>query len=72
MIDVSEHGSISENKNNQFTIPKDTPLSFNVCELSVSQDGGIKLMVDPDSLGGFITLDEVDAEHQDDGKCQVV
>ena len=47
-------------------------MMVSVRSFNVKQDGGIKLMVDPDNLGGFITLDEVDSEHQDDGKCQVL
>lgn len=57
-----EDAEIDDNKDKTLTIPKDTPLAFNLCEISVEGSGDLELMVEDDSQGGF---DDVDGSSAD-------
>ncbi len=65
-LEEDEDASISDDSDKTLSIPKGTPLAYNVCELYVKNSGALELIIEKDALGGFAAgLDGVDKEAEE-------
>lgn len=56
--------SFDDTSDKSLTLPPGTPVAYNICQLFVSADGGMELIIDPEGTGGFgshAETDEVDS-----------
>ncbi|CAH1790265.1 unnamed protein product [Owenia fusiformis] len=65
-LHLDERTEIKDKTDKKFLLPKGTPLAYNALELWVEADGGLKLIIDSDSRGGWGDIDEVDATLKDE------
>ena len=46
LFDLEEDASVDDANEKTLTVPADTPLAYNVCELYVMSDGAVELIID--------------------------
>ena len=62
VVDINESSSVDDKSEKKLTIPAETPLAYNVCELLVKANGQLELMIEEGCNGGFQDGDATDGQ----------